>query len=631
MLGRKSRQPKLFYGFSIEDSVRQDDFYRKLEKAVDLSWVTEKVAHCYSDIGRPSIDPEVFVKIELIAYLEGITFERELMRQIHDRLSLRRYIGYDIDEAVPDHSTISKLRDLLGEELIQEIMDFSVRLCKAAGMVGGIHVSADRTLMRANASLDKSLEPRIVHQTPEQFVRQVFAENPVTAEEPEVRAAVISLLERPGYPTPLPLGPEVPIYRALVPEAEPVNPDASAQEQCEPRPVEDTTRPAQDTTQSAQSQGKASPAGGQTALNPGEESVHAEAAEDKIETQAADAQSGGERPEDEANSMERQSGAKPAEEKSKPIAGKSETKSATDKTKSKRKGGRPAPTNATHVSRTDPDAKITRRPDVPAMLAYSGEFFTDSRCGVITFANGWPATVAEHETVMTALCYQRTELDLPVAVISADRGYGVGRLYRDLKAEDVVAFIPHHKNEPPEGMFTLDQFKYDAEKEAYRCPNGCELQYAGVKVEWPRVRHVFRAQRNDCTACPQRAKCTKAAGNGGRELKISAYQPEYEEMDRRLGGQGGHLAAVARRVGPEPRFGQGKRWQGLGQAKYRGLAKVRGQVLLTAAAQNFKKYVRWIYRKGSGVGKAKMLEARQNASSLSVVPRPLQLGFFNNL
>jgi transposase len=152
MLGKKTFQAKLYYGLSLQDLVSQDDFYRKLELAVDLSWVRPMVAHHYSDIGRPSIDPEVFAKIELIGYIEGIIHERELMRQIHDRLSLRRYIGYDLDEQVPDHSTLSKTRDLLGISLCQEILDRSVRLCEAAGMVGGVHICADRSLVKANAS-----------------------------------------------------------------------------------------------------------------------------------------------------------------------------------------------------------------------------------------------------------------------------------------------------------------------------------------------------------------------------------------------------------------------------------------------------------------------------------------------
>ncbi len=76
---------------------------------------------------RPPIDLEVIVKIELIGYLEGIDSERELMRQIDDRLSFRRYTGYDLDEEVPHHSTLSRARELLGKELLQEVFDLSGR------------------------------------------------------------------------------------------------------------------------------------------------------------------------------------------------------------------------------------------------------------------------------------------------------------------------------------------------------------------------------------------------------------------------------------------------------------------------------------------------------------------------
>jgi hypothetical protein len=240
------------------------------------------------------------------------------------------------------------------------------------------------------------------------------------------------------------------------------------------------------------------------------------------------------------------------------------------------------------------------------MLAYSAEVWTDARQGIITSADAVLATTAEHETVPRAMVYQREVLGLPLAMVSADKGYGQGRLYRQLDEAGIRGFIPHHKNGNPAsvaGRFGPEQFTYDSERGVYTCPNGCELSYAGLKVEWPRLRRVWRADRQDCRACAVRAACTRATG--GRALKISAYHSYYEEMDARLRGPGARLAAIARRTGPEPRFAQGKQWQGLGRAKYRGLEKVRGQVLLTAAAQNFKKYVNWVWRTGQGAGKAK--------------------------
>lgn len=522
MLGHKALQAKMLYDFSLENAVPPDDFYRKLEKAVDLSWVRPRVAPLYASIGRPSVDPEVIVKIELIGYLEGILFERQLMRQIADRLSLRRYIGYDLDEAVPDHSTLSKARNLLGHALFHEIFDHSVRLCQAAGMVGGVHVSGDKSLVQANASLD-SLEPRVVPYTPRSFVERLFAENPVVPTEDAEPASPVSLTDhRDPFPTL-------------------------------------ASSPAPDAPRRVQPRSCAAPA-------PADET--------------------GETP--------------PAEQ----IA-------------------TPPRTNATHVSRTDPDATLVARSDVPLMLAYNAEVWTDSRAGVIVHADAATGALPEHVTVPQALDRQQAVFGLPLVSIALDKSYGRGRLYRHLDAVGVRGFIPHPRqvnSQSGPGLYPPEQFVYEAERGVYVCPAGTDLHYAHLKIRWPSASHVWRAKREECAVCGQRAQCTKA--RDGRSLQISLYQAEYAAMDARLRGPGARLAAIARKTGPEPRFGQAKRWQGMERAKYRGLDKFRGQVLLTAAAQNLKKYIRWIWRKGQGAG---TVDWRQTGRTLTTLLHPLPL------
>jgi transposase len=501
MQGKKGRQIKFYHHFSLEEAVPPDDFYRQLEKGVDLSWVAGKVAHCYSDIGRPSIDPEVIVKIELIGYLEGITSERRLMREIGDRLSLRRYIGYDIDEAVPDHSTLSKARDLLSRDLFEEVFAYSVRLCQAAGMVGGLHVSGDRTLVQANASLD-SLEPRQVLYSPQAFLERLYTENPAQGPEP---APVIPLSERPGYPTVLPVA------------AAPRSP---------------ATPPGRDEPVAEQ--------GSTTGPNPA-----------------------------------------PA---------------------------KPEINNATHVSASDPEATLVARPDLPPRLAYSAELWSDARAGVITYADGFSGTSPEHTTVLRALEQQRDEFGLALATMAYDKGCGQGRLYRQLQEFGIVAFVPHQKyvnSTSGPGLYELQDFTYHAERDVYLCPGGCELKrHPRVKVRWPMASRIWQAKPSDCQACLLRPRCTKAARY--RTLQVNIYQPDYEAMDARLAGPGARLAAIARRTGPELRFAEGKQWRGLARAKSRGLQKFKGQVQLTAAAQNIKKYIKWMWRTTKGAGHARL-------------------------
>ena len=129
MQGLHEPEPKFFYQVNLEQLVPEDDFYRALERVVDVSFVRRWTAHLYSHTGRPSVDPQVIIKLLLIAYLEGVTSERQLMRQVQVNLSHRRYIGYDLDEAVPDHSAISRNRSLFGREFFQELFDHVVKLC----------------------------------------------------------------------------------------------------------------------------------------------------------------------------------------------------------------------------------------------------------------------------------------------------------------------------------------------------------------------------------------------------------------------------------------------------------------------------------------------------------------------
>jgi transposase len=525
--GKKIHQAKLFYDFSLEQAVPPDDFYRKLELAVDLAWVGPRVAHCYADIGRPSVDPEVIVKIELIAYLEGITSERALMRQIGDRLSLRRYLGYDLDEALPDHSTLSRARDLLGRDLFQAVFDYSVRLCQAAGMVGGLHVSGDRTLVKADASLD-SLERRLVAYSPAEFLDRRYAEDPASDDQASQPAPLLSVTQRPDYPTLLPLA------QATAPTHAPTEAEPGA-----------------------------SPGEGATAA----------------------------------------------------------------KSKGKEGTREPVLSNATHVSRSDPEATLVARPSLPPMLAYSAEVWSDARAGVITHADAFPGTSPEHTTALGALERQRHGLGLPLATMAYDKGGGQGRLYRQLAQFGIVAFVPHQKyvnaSSGP-GLFALGDFVYDAAGDVYQCPGGRALRaQPHLKVSWPWVSQVWQAKPSDCQPCPLRSQCTKAARY--RTLQVNLYQPEYKAMDARLAGPGARLAAIARRTGPELRFAEGKRWQGLARAKYRGLHKFKGQVLLSATAQNIKKYIKWTWRKTKGAGRLSTTNPAQSLTFVLGLQQPLKL------
>jgi transposase len=103
MMGTKQRNFAPLINVSLDELVPQDHFYRHLERSLDLSFVRKFVQQTYAGGGRPSIDPIVFFKLQLVMFFEDIRSERLLMRHAADRLSVRWYVGYDLHESLPDH------------------------------------------------------------------------------------------------------------------------------------------------------------------------------------------------------------------------------------------------------------------------------------------------------------------------------------------------------------------------------------------------------------------------------------------------------------------------------------------------------------------------------------------------
>src|SRR5215467_10725671 len=119
MMGSKQRAFALLIHVSLEDLVPHDHFYRHIERTLDLSFVREFVQEIYAGKGRPSIDPIVFFKLQLVMFFEGIRSERQLMRHAADRLSIRWFLGYDLGEPLPDHSSLTRIRTRYGLEVFR--------------------------------------------------------------------------------------------------------------------------------------------------------------------------------------------------------------------------------------------------------------------------------------------------------------------------------------------------------------------------------------------------------------------------------------------------------------------------------------------------------------------------------
>ena len=187
MMGHRSKRFKLFTETNLEALLPADNFYRRLEEKLNLSFVRDLVRDCYEEMGRPSIDPVVFFKLHLIAFFEGITSERRLMEMTHLNLAHRWYLGYDLDEPLPDHSSLSKIRSRYGVEIFQRFFERIVELCMKAGLVEGEELYFDATKVEADASIT-SLSPRLSLAATREHVRMVFEED-LAPEEPSPPAA----------------------------------------------------------------------------------------------------------------------------------------------------------------------------------------------------------------------------------------------------------------------------------------------------------------------------------------------------------------------------------------------------------------------------------------------------------
>jgi transposase len=159
---------------SLEALVPQDHFYRYLEAKLDLGFVRDWARELYAERGRPSIDPVVFFKLQLVMFFKGIRSERNLIETAPLNLAHRWYLGYALDEDLPDHSSLTRIRQRLGVDVFQRFFERMADLCQEAGLVWGREIYVDATKVQANADLD-SLVPRFSYEA-RTHVADLFAD-----------------------------------------------------------------------------------------------------------------------------------------------------------------------------------------------------------------------------------------------------------------------------------------------------------------------------------------------------------------------------------------------------------------------------------------------------------------------
>lgn len=203
MQGKKQYQEKLFLSFQLSDRVPETNFYRKLKKILDLSFLYKVTEDYYGKEGQKSIDPIVFFKICLVGYLENIISDRKLVDFSSMRLDVLFFIGYDIDEELPWHSTISRTRQVFPESVFEQVFNKILQMCVEKGMVSGKIQTIDSAPVKANASMD-SLELKVPAEELDDYLRKVRVmsrpdkrakQNKATKEQRQISASDTELKE----------------------------------------------------------------------------------------------------------------------------------------------------------------------------------------------------------------------------------------------------------------------------------------------------------------------------------------------------------------------------------------------------------------------------------------------------
>ena len=161
MMGpRQVEQGALFYNFSIDAHVPADHLLRSIDRFVDLSELRRDLAPFYSSVGRPSIDPELMIRMLIIGYCFGIRSERRLCEEVHLNLAYRWFCRLGLDGDVPDHSTFSKNRHgrFRESDLLRRVFETVLQRCIAEGLVGGEGFAIDASLIKADANRQKGIE-----------------------------------------------------------------------------------------------------------------------------------------------------------------------------------------------------------------------------------------------------------------------------------------------------------------------------------------------------------------------------------------------------------------------------------------------------------------------------------------
>lgn len=486
---------------SLDALVPPDNFYRFLDQRLDLSFVRTWVQELYAAHGRPSIDPVVFFKLQLILFFEGLRSERKLMETVQLNLAHRWYLGYRFDQPLPHHSSLTRIRCRLGLPTFERFFAHVLELCQQAGLVWGAELLFDATKVRANADID-SLVPRW------SAAAKAHLDELFTAAPDEPPAEAQDMTAPP----------------ATSGAAEPLPADLDAPQRL---PFAGTTEAEQ---QVAAQNAAAWRLLDEHRLDPG-----------------------------------------------------------------RRQSSSSGRTTDLKVSTTDPDASPMRAHlgDRTKLGDHDHYVVDGGKSRISLAALVTPADVMENTPMQGVLRRVRFRWHLHPEQVVGDTTYGTMENIRALEDDGIRAYVPLADCQARSSFYGTSRFTYDAERDAYRCPQDQVLTRLAVKPSVEKVE--YRASAAVCNACPAKAACTDS--EHGRLVSRPFATPYLDRVRGYHATEADAKAMRKRQVWVEPLFAEAKQWHGLRQFRLRGLWKVNCEGLRIAAGQNLK---RWLTRIGWG-------------------------------
>lgn len=247
-----------------------------------------------------------------------------------------------------------------------------------------------------------------------------------------------------------------------------------------------------------------------------------------------------------------------------------------------------ATTKAVKISPTDPEAGYMVRDGKPSGFFYLDHRTVDAKHALITDIHVTPANLHDSVPYLKRLDQMRQRFGFKVEAVGLDAGYFTPAICRGLEHRNIYGVIGYRRPNRREGYLTKREYRYDREQDTYSCPNGQTLHYRTTNRLGYRE---YASYPSACAGCAMKAQCTKSA-NGIKVVTRHVWQDYKEAVDaHRLEDKGKRLYA-RRKETVERSFADAKQLHGHRYARYRGLARVRGQCLLAAACQNMKKIAR---------------------------------------